>query len=60
MTHKHIYQEFMDNPKGVVASYLSFQENKKHEAVMEYFTSESFIDFVHNRDKALNGILQSW
>ena len=60
MTHKHIYQEFMDNPKGIVASYLSFQENKKHEAVMEYFTSESFIDFVHNRDKALNGILQSW
>ncbi|CAG9311958.1 unnamed protein product [Blepharisma stoltei] len=63
VTHKFIFQEFMDENKQIIASFMGFSDNKKDKAniaTVEFFTPESFNDFIHNRDKPLSGILQKW
>ena len=53
--------EFLANSSDILAYYLGFNnanKSKANTATIEFFTHESFVDFIHNRDKCNFGILQ--
>lgn len=63
VTHKNIFQELESKGLNIIASYMSFNDlstDKTNLATMEYFTQDSFKDFINNREKSLSGILQRW
>ena len=63
VTHKYILQEFLANSSEILAYYLGFVNSSKanaNSAVIEFFTEDSLVDFIHNRDKCKTGILQQW
>lgn len=63
VSHKFILQDFLDSPNEILAYYLGFNgtsKDKANSAVIEFFTKDSFVDFIHNRDKCSTGILQMW
>lgn len=61
--HKYILEEFQCQSEDVLAYYIGLTNTKKpnaNQATIEFFTQESFIDFINNRDKCSTGILQRW